>query len=89
MEHQVVEFFRRHPRLSDHLIGNVDSDHLPEALWTFPDHARQQARRPPRSAAEIENALTRTQIHTAHCFLGDVEVMALHLRALAVICPAI
>src|SRR5208282_2517939 len=88
-EHHVVEFFRSGSRLPDHLVGNVDADHLSKTLWPFADHASQQARRPTRSAAEIQNALTRTQIHAPHRFLGGVEVIALHLRALAVIGPAI
>ena len=88
-EHHVVEFLRSGARLPDHLIGYVDAYHLPESLRPFADHARQQARRPARSAAEIENALARTQIHAAHGFLGDVEVMVLHLRAFAVIGPAV
>src|SRR5450631_2670821 len=60
-EHHVVEFFRSRARLPDHLVGDIDPDHLPKALRTFADHARQQSRRPPRSAAKIENALTWTQ----------------------------
>src|ERR1017187_1183825 len=88
-EHHVVEFFRSGSRLPDHLVGSVDADHLSKTLWPFARHARQQTCRPPRSAAEIENALTRTQIHAPHRFLSDVEMMALHLGALAVIGPAV
>ena len=75
--------------MSHHFVGDVDADDLPEALRAFGDEAGQQARGPARSAAEIENALAGSESHATHGFLGDVEVMVLHLRAFALLGPAV
>ena len=88
-EHHVIEIFRSSASLPDHLVGDVDANHLTESLRPLADEPRQQTRGPARSAAEIEDALARTQVHAAKRLLRNIEVMVFHLRAFALLGPAI
>ena len=74
---------------TNHLVGNVDADHLPESLRSRPDQSRQQTRGPARSAAEIEHALAGAKTHAAERLLRDIQMMVLHLRAFALFGPAV
>src|SRR6185369_10253392 len=66
---------------TDHLVGNIDADDLAVPLRTVADHARQDARCPPRAAAHVEHALSRTQFHQPQRLLYDGRVVLLHLLA--------
>ena len=74
---------------ANHLIGNIQPNHLPEALGPIRDQPGQQARGPAGAATQVKHPLAGAQAHAADSLFGDVEMMALHLLAFPGIRPAI
>ena len=85
----IIEILRGLTRLAHHFVGNVNADYLAKPFGAFADQPGQQARRPSRTASQIEDTFARTKVHQPDRFLGDVEMVALHLRAFAFGGPAV
>ena len=61
--------------LPNHFVGDVETYDLAKPFRPVAHQAREQPRRPSRTATEIKHPLSGAQIHQPQRFLGDVEMM--------------
>ena len=72
----------------NHLVGNIQADHLPGLLSVI-DRFGQQAAGPSRAAAQVEHFVARLEVHHGQRLLGDGDVVVLHLLAFALLGPLV